>query len=265
MGGTVRAARAVDTATDPDHRRRGLFRTLTLDALDALAADGTRFVWNTPNSTSLAGYLTMGWQEVGRIPVVVAPASAKFPFVVLTARRAAGRDAIPTSFGRAVGSGVRGRSRGRRPLIPRKSLPVRDWPPTGRRRRSWRGGTTTPRSATAWCSTAPAELPASWCSGFAGAVEAVEAVLCDLFAPAGDPAVGPALVRSLARGTDADYVIRIPGRRDTASALFVYPGQVQCSLAARSMAPTARRPRPTEDGPPELGEWALTMGDVELL
>ena len=62
----------------------------------------TRFVWNTPNATSLSGYLTMGWQEVGRIPVVVAPASARFPFVVLTARRAAGRDAVATSFGRAA-------------------------------------------------------------------------------------------------------------------------------------------------------------------
>src|SRR5947207_641939 len=74
-GGTVRAARAVDTATDPEYQRRGLFRSLTLAALDALRDDGTRFVWNTPNATSLAGYLTMGWQEVGRIPVAAAPAS----------------------------------------------------------------------------------------------------------------------------------------------------------------------------------------------
>src|SRR4051794_8339181 len=35
-GQVVRAARAVDTATDPDHRRQGLFRSLTLDGLEAL-------------------------------------------------------------------------------------------------------------------------------------------------------------------------------------------------------------------------------------
>src|SRR5438094_4564032 len=37
-GRIVRSARAVDTATDPDYRRRGLFRSLTLDALETLRA-----------------------------------------------------------------------------------------------------------------------------------------------------------------------------------------------------------------------------------
>src|SRR4051794_27767860 len=101
-GGTVVAARAVDTATDPDHRRRGLFRALTTEALDGMAAAGVQLVWNTPNGSSLPGYLTMGWQEVGRLPALVRPASGRFPVVVLTARRAAGREAVATGYGRAA-------------------------------------------------------------------------------------------------------------------------------------------------------------------
>src|SRR6516165_6684405 len=46
-GRTLRVVRAVDTATDPDHRRQGLFRRLTLDALDEMAGDDIAMVWNT--------------------------------------------------------------------------------------------------------------------------------------------------------------------------------------------------------------------------
>ena len=49
--GRVRyAARAVDTATDPDFQGRGIFTRLTLEALDALPADGVELVFNTPNA-----------------------------------------------------------------------------------------------------------------------------------------------------------------------------------------------------------------------
>lgn len=67
----VPAARAVDTATDRDWRRRGLFRRLTLDLVERVRADGTRFVFNTPNRRSGAGYRSMGWQDVGRMPLMV--------------------------------------------------------------------------------------------------------------------------------------------------------------------------------------------------
>ena len=65
-----RAVRAVDTATHPDHRGRGIFSTLTLEALDALR-DQADFVFNTPNEQSLPGYLKMGWRVVGRVPIHV--------------------------------------------------------------------------------------------------------------------------------------------------------------------------------------------------
>lgn len=71
-GRTVSAVRAVDTATHPDHQGRGLFRRLTLQALDTVAADAD-LVFNTPNANSRPGYLRMGWQDVGALPVRIRP------------------------------------------------------------------------------------------------------------------------------------------------------------------------------------------------
>ena len=67
---TLAAVRAVDTATHPEHRRRGVFSRLTSEALDALGGEAA-FVFNTPNPRSLAGYLKLGWREVGTVPVRV--------------------------------------------------------------------------------------------------------------------------------------------------------------------------------------------------
>lgn len=66
----LRAVRAVDTATHPGCRGRGVFRRLTLEALDELRGDAD-LVFNTPNEKSLPGYLKMGWRSVGTVPVSV--------------------------------------------------------------------------------------------------------------------------------------------------------------------------------------------------
>jgi hypothetical protein len=73
-GATLRAVRAVDTATDPEARGLGIFKRLTLGALPDLTDDGVDFVFNTPNDKSGPGYLKMGWSEVGRVPLGVQPA-----------------------------------------------------------------------------------------------------------------------------------------------------------------------------------------------
>ena len=87
---------------------------------------------------------------------------------------------------------------------------------------------------------------------------AIEAVLCDQLVP--DAATGEDLVRSLARGTQADYVIRIPD--GVTRGRFIRLPRTGPVLACRVLD--------GPDGlealvPPALGEWALTMGDVELL
>ena len=66
----LRAVRAVDTATHPDHQGHGIFSKLTREALEVLRAD-TDLVFNTPNDKSLPGYLKLGWVEVGTIPISI--------------------------------------------------------------------------------------------------------------------------------------------------------------------------------------------------
>ncbi|HEX2030307.1 MAG TPA: GNAT family N-acetyltransferase [Actinomycetota bacterium] len=70
--GTVRAVRAVDTATHPDFQGRGVFSRLTREALSALEGSAD-LVFNTPNEKSGPGYLKLGWRRVGRLPVSLRP------------------------------------------------------------------------------------------------------------------------------------------------------------------------------------------------
>lgn len=72
-GQEVPAVRAVDTVTHPDWRRHGLFRRLTAEMAHRFEEEDTAFVFNTPNRRSRRGYLSLGWQPVGRLPLAVRP------------------------------------------------------------------------------------------------------------------------------------------------------------------------------------------------
>lgn len=72
-GEIVKCVRPVDTATHPGFQRRGIFRRLTLEALDIAKGEGVELVFNTPNKRSGAGYAAMGWLEVGAIEVLLRP------------------------------------------------------------------------------------------------------------------------------------------------------------------------------------------------
>jgi GNAT superfamily N-acetyltransferase len=72
-GDVLTCVRPVDTATHPQYERRGIFRRLTMTALDTARAEGVHLVFNTPNDKSGPGYLRMGWKEVGQIGVLVRP------------------------------------------------------------------------------------------------------------------------------------------------------------------------------------------------
>ena len=72
-GRAVSAVRAVDTATHPAYRGRGIFKRLTLRLRDEMAEEGAGFVFNTPNAQSRPGYLKMGWELVGKPTLWVRP------------------------------------------------------------------------------------------------------------------------------------------------------------------------------------------------
>lgn len=67
----VRAARAVDTCTHPNFRRKGIFSTLTRSAVDAARAEGIHLVFNTPNNDVLPGYLKLGWRYVATVQPLI--------------------------------------------------------------------------------------------------------------------------------------------------------------------------------------------------
>lgn len=72
------AYRAVDTATHPDYQGKGIFKKLTLKAIDDIQKEGDTFVFNTPNENSRPGYLKMGWQIVDAIELSVIPVAFYF-------------------------------------------------------------------------------------------------------------------------------------------------------------------------------------------
>jgi len=72
-GHTIRCVRPVDTATHPQFVRQGIFRTLTMTALETVRAQKINLVFNTPNDKSARGYLAMGWEHVSWIGAQVRP------------------------------------------------------------------------------------------------------------------------------------------------------------------------------------------------
>ncbi len=70
---SVRAVRAVDTATLPEWRGRGVFSRLTMRLVEQVQKEGVSFIYNTPNQKSMPGYLKMGWAPVTRIPLWIRP------------------------------------------------------------------------------------------------------------------------------------------------------------------------------------------------
>jgi len=68
-GKLVKACRAVDTAVHPDHQGKGIFSKLTLSLIDEIKKSGVDLVFNTPNNNSTPGYINMGWEKWGKLPL----------------------------------------------------------------------------------------------------------------------------------------------------------------------------------------------------
>lgn len=244
------AVRAVDTATHPDAQGRGLFRALTLHALDELRGTGVHFVFNTPNDQSRPGYLKMGWQDMGRVPVAVSISSPASLVHMMRARVPASKWSLDAEAGEPAATVLADE-----PAL--RTLLASQPPPSGLRTRRdaaflrWRY-TAGPLQYRALLRTSRLE------DGVAlfrlrsrGA--AVEATLCDVIVPDDDARLVRALIRSVRRTAHPDYVIRV--QRPVVSGTVVrVPGQgprLTWRAVDRSSAP----------GP---GDWDLRLGDIEL-
>ena len=265
-GTITEAVRAVDTATSPDFQRRGIFRRLTLNGIDELATRGIDFVFNTPNPQSQAGYLRMGWQTVGRVPIFVRPrnltsitrmARASAPAVKWSLRSTVGDDAREVLADSGVGvlldemhaSGMaagkaasqsNGRSTGGSGLTTDRTV----------EHLRWRYGFDPLAYRAITIDGDPGRGLAVFRTRARGG--AVEAVLCELLVRPGDRGAARALTTQIGRTSGADYLIAT-GR----------PIRTLIAVPRRGPVLTWRAIGPGLDAP-LLDQWHLTMGDVEL-
>ena len=250
-GDVVRAVRAVDTATHPDYRGHGVFTRLTRRAVEELQSAGIGFVFNTPNDQSRPGYVNMGWRVVGRLPIAARPTSFVGGVRMLRARAPAERWSAPAAAGSPAGDVLRQRDALERLLAAR--------PRTDRLR------TLVTPEFLAWRYASPLldyramVAPAGLDHGVAlfrvrRRGPAREAALCDVIVPGDDNRTRRAIVGSVIRAVDADYVVAIDPRPVTAAGLVRLPRQGPI-LTWRELMPQAMPPRRA---------WDLRLGDIEL-
>ena len=245
-GRPVSAVRAVDSATDPEYRGRGLFRLLTLGAVADLTREGDAFVFNTPNDSSRPGYLSMGWSQVRRLPVGVLPSGPGSLARMLRSRTASllwsedsevGLDARAAMAHDRVCEGLLAHA-------PQTGLRTARTPEYLR----WR---------TSFEPLRYRVLLRDPGDPSAGGVifrvrrrgAGLEAVIAELLVPSARVGIG--LLRRVVAETGADYAIGL--RTGPSAGLLPLPGQGPL-LTGR---PLARAVPPAKD-------WALTMGDIEL-
>jgi hypothetical protein len=252
-GSTIRAVRAVDTATDPEYQGQGIFTRLTLAALDELRDEDVEMVFNTPNEKSLPGYLKMGWLVVGRPRVSIMPTQARSLATLAGARVPASRSGVLVHAGLAAEAAFANANDGDlRALIDsaprRRGITTKRSPDFYR----WRYGFAPLhyRVLTAGESVA---------GGFVAfhlrrRGGAIEAVMCDMRTPGGDHSIERALHRRVARVAGVDYLIRLDHRLLTTDPFLRLP-RIGPILAVRRL---------TGYAPPPLARWNVTMGDIEL-
>lgn len=259
---TVRAVRAVDTATHPGYRGMGIFSGLTREALRLVPGD-TDLVFNTPNQQSLPGYLKMGWRVVGRVPVAV-------------------RILRPTRFA----LGVRSIRRTPKPLRPRPSV---DAVPAAQLLEDSQGvedllgdARASPLLATrqgvAFLRWRYAEAPLLDYRAVSeereGSLRGLaifrvrprgvlwESTVAEVLFPAGDRATLRRLLRRVVKAAPVDHVIARAGSAPTS-----IMSTVRLGLFSSPFGPTlvvnALRTGLVPD-PSDLGSWALSVGDLEV-
>jgi GNAT superfamily N-acetyltransferase len=248
------AVRAVDTATAPAYQGRGIFRRLTMTAVESLTAEGVDFVFNTPNAKSRPGYLRMGWSTVGRVRLVVRVAGVSSVLRMRASRVAAERWPVETTAGTDAGVllddarlvdllATIGAPRGLRTAKTAGAL-------------RWRYGL----AALGYRAIALDDDPSRGLAVFRlrRRGRAVEVGVCEVLVPFGAAAAARRLLRSVAHDTGADYAIRIDrtSRFVPQAGYLPFPGQ----------GPVLTwRPLADSSAPPSLRDLDLALGDVELL
>jgi GNAT superfamily N-acetyltransferase len=247
-GQVIRAVRAVDTATHPDFRGRGIFTRLTVHALEDLAREPVAFVFNTPNDQSRPGYLKMGWQVVGRLPIAVRVRAPTALARMVGARVTAERESEATEVGLPASEALAGDDLER--LLDRIERPPGLWTHRTPAFLRWRYGLPL-------LSYRVLPATASLADGLVvfrvrRRGPARELVVADALAPPGGERAVRRLVGVALRGTGADYALRLAAP-DASLARF-----------GSRFGPVLTWRRVTEHRMPEPPQWRLALGDIEL-
>jgi hypothetical protein len=223
-----------------------------MGAVDRLRAQGTAFVFNTPNDQSRPGYLKMGWRVVGRPPVSVRLGSVPSAVRMVRSREPAHRWSEPSAIGEPASA-----------FLAAAAAPIGELLASQPKSR----GIRTARSVDYLSWRYGAEflgyraVPAN--EGVERGVvicrvrrrgAARELVLDELLVPDGDSRLASAMVRTLAAEADADYIIRIDKRAVSAGRFIRLPRQ----------GPVLTWREVCDARMPALADFDLTMGDVEL-
>lgn len=259
-GRIVRAVRAVDTATDPDHQGQGVFSRLTREALAAVR-DEADLVFNTPNRRSLPGYLKMGWSVVGRIPVFVRVVRPLRFVSRLHSGRPAGSGAL-ASVAAPPASEVLAQASAIQPLLEHMATTHREQLTTPRDLRylQWRYGQAPGLDYRALACQAGGKVSGVVIFRVRPRGRLVEATVSELLVRPGDRGTASRLLGLVRAAADVDHLT----------------ARFQPALAPRvAHAGFIRAPggmllvtNPLRGGlgpdPTDLRSWALSLGDLEV-
>jgi GNAT superfamily N-acetyltransferase len=253
--GTLRAVRAVDTATHPDYQGMGVFSRLTRAALEAMAGE-VDLVFNTPNDKSGPGYLKLGWREVGRVPVAV---RVRRPLRLLARGRGSARPA-PAVAGEPAAA-VLERAEAVAALLRREPAPRGLATPRDLDYLRWRYG-----AAPLLGYRAVTEERAGELAGLAlfrvrprGALW--EATVAEVLA-GGDARTAGRLLRRVAGAAAVDHLTLHAPARSALAGPAARSGFLPSPAGIRLVVNPLRAglaPDPTE-----LRSWALSLGDLEV-
>ncbi|MGH7559290.1 MAG: GNAT family N-acetyltransferase [Gemmatimonadota bacterium] len=271
-GKEIRAVRAVDTATHPGWRGRGIFSRLTQALVQEMREEGIELVFNTPNAFSRPGYLKMGWSSLGRVSLWIRPRRVLRMARSLIERRPQGEDRLEQGTERPADGAV-----GLRPLSEFIGWSERDFldrlPRTG-------GRLSTPLTPE-YLRWRYVEIPAleywaAW-SRKAGRRAAIvgrvrshkglrELRLCELMVQDTRGSIGQAagLVRDMVREMRTDYAAGMaapgtPERQALLRAGFVPAPRLGPVLTVRPLSDDRERCDPLV-----RSSWRLSIGDLEL-
>jgi GNAT superfamily N-acetyltransferase len=256
-GRTVRAARAVDTATHPDFQGKGIFTRLTRALLEVVDGE-VDLVFNTPNAKSGPGYLKMGWSEVGRVPVMV---RARRPLRLLAKGRPGAAPSGPSTVEASPAATVLERGDEVAALLGREPVAPGLATPRNLEYLQWRYGTAPLLDYRAVTEERGGELAGLAVFRVRPRGRLWESTIAEVLAGS-NRRTAARLLRRVAAAAGVDHLTLHAPRRSLVAGAAARSGFLPAPAGIRLVV-NPRSPDLRPD-PAALGAWSLSLGDLEV-